>query len=389
MMENIVNFLLVPLYINVFFLIAMIPWLLIVKRKNDNIISKKHVSVVIPTYNDGQNLIKTLDCIESLNTVHKVSVLIVDDSSTDGTSYNVENWVGDGQRRFDYSYIKTPENTGLKSKAISYAEPHIKDEHDAILIIDGDTILDRHALDTAMAKLYADESIGAVCGAVLPLNRKENSLVNRLQYFELCGAFHGIKLAQSNINSTGSLAGAFTIHKREAMVDVGWFDEWLVEDICWTWKARSKGWQLIYSPESIAYTDCPNTLNKLWMQRTRWSRGRVEALRVAYNEKKFQFLSVVPWFIYSIVQAIWVPAFILALFANPVLSLSVYGVFLLLHWVYAFVNISRNNLNKPIKVESFLSAIWTSFIVDFVLTVPNIKGFLLEVMGSRKQWLTR
>lgn len=377
------------MYLTILFLLLLCPWLFFKKKTCHMNVKDKNVCIVLPTYNDGVNLIKTLDSIEHMSTKNNIEVLLVDDDSSDNTKSNFDCWNSSESRRFVYKYINTGINTGLKSKAVSFAIPHVSELTDAVVIIDGDTILAKEALDIAISELYSESSIGAVCGAVLPLNEKRSTVVDFLQYFELAGAFHGIKLAQSNMDSTASLAGAYTIHKIEALKDVGWFEDWLVEDICWTWKARVKGWKLIYSPGSMAYTSCPINLTDLWRQRTRWSRGRVEALKVVYAEKNIRILNVIPWFAYSVIQAIWIPLFFVALITNPEQAIFLYSIIFILHYVFAEVNLNRSNLNRVSILDPLYSAIWTSLLVDMILFVPNVKGLLLESFGARKRWLTR
>ncbi|ENF7324067.1 glycosyltransferase family 2 protein [Vibrio cholerae] len=383
------EYIFLPMYIIISFLLFLSPWLFYIKKSSHKVVSDKNICIVIPTYNDGLNLIKTLDSIEHISTKNNVEVILVDDASSDNTKLYFDLWCKNEKRRFSYTYVNTGINTGLKSKAVSFSIPYIDVLNDSVVIIDGDTILTKDALDIAITELYSDSSIGAVCGAVLPLKEQRSNIVDFLQYFELVGAFHGIKLAQSNMDSTASLAGAFTIHKIEALNDVGWFDGWLVEDICWTWKARAKGWKLIYSPNSIAYTLCPINLKDLWRQRTRWSRGRVEALKVAFAEKNVRFLKVIPWFLYSVIQAVWIPVFVIALVINPEKTIFLYAIIFILHCIFAWANINRNNICRYSILQSFYSAIWTSFLVDLILFVPNVKGLLLESLGARKRWLTR
>ncbi|AXX58818.1 glycosyltransferase [Vibrio vulnificus] len=383
------NLLFIPIYLNVLFLLFLTPWLFNKNKKLKEIIKKKRVSIIVPTYNDGLDLIKTLNSIEYMYTEHEVEVFVIDDASTDNTDIEYNSWYECSKKRFTYNYINTKNNTGLKSKAVSFSVPYINPLSEVVVIIDGDTILSSGALDIAISELYTEPNVGAVCGAVLPYKGKCSSIVDFLQYFEMAGAFHGIKLAQSNMDSTASLAGAFTVHKIEAINDVGWFSDWLVEDICWTWKARAKGWKLLYSPTSIAYTSCPISIKDLWKQRTRWSRGRVEALKVAYKENKVRFFSVLPWFMYSIVQAVWIPSFIMALAVSPKKAILFYLATFFLHWLFALVNMRRNNLSKISIFHPFYSALWTSFLVDFLLFIPNTKGLILESFGAKKRWLTR
>lgn len=381
---------LVPALINIVFFMFLTPWLFIGKGKCKHPSKEpKEVCILIPTYNDAENFISALQSIESSKTIHKLNVIVIDDASEDDTKKLFEKYSKSEQSFNSLKYLNTGVNTGLKSKALSHAISEIDSSCDVVVIIDGDTILDEMALDIAIGDLYGEQGVGAVCGAVLPTDLKKKSVVSVLQYFELCGAFHGIKLAQSNFSSTGSLAGAFTVHKLEALKDVGWFNEWLVEDICWTWKARAKGWKLVYSPKSLAYTECPKSYSNLFKQRTRWSRGRVEAFKVSLEENYSRLYTILPWFIYSIVQAIWVPLFLMGTIFSLGKAAMILLMIFILHLLFAHASYKSSGIVYKFPFETVFSAVFTSILVDLALCFPNLKGLSMELFGAEKRWLTR
>ncbi|MEZ9523903.1 glycosyltransferase family 2 protein [Enterovibrio norvegicus] len=387
--------LLFPVFINILILIYYVPGLFIGSRislpeikENQRILD---VTVILPTYNDENGVKDSLESIKNQYGCHRYKVIVINDASTDRTPIIINEWIKNNDKNGHYLHINLPTNSGLKGRAINRIIDRIDENCDAVVILDGDTVLDRYAIDSCLRRLFNEPNLAAVCGMVIPINNGLKGLANRLQKGELLGAFHGIKIAQCNMGSNSNLAGALTVHKMEAIKDVGWFDDWLVEDICWTWKAKVKGWELGYVKESIAYTDCPNNMLKLWKQRRRWSRGRLEALKVALIENWRNSHSIILPFIYSTTQIFIVPCLFLSAFFNPELTAITYGTLLFLHYLFAHVNIKglRNSEGNTSNIKIFESALWTSLFVDFFLWIPNAVGFFDEVMGKEKRWLTR
>jgi poly-beta-1,6-N-acetyl-D-glucosamine synthase len=352
-------------------------------------IDKKNIIFIIPTYNDERGIKNTLKSIEALNSQHFISVLIINDGSTDGTGDLLTNWREIAGKRFDYQVHNIEVNSGLKGIALSYAKPYVKEDHDVIVVMDGDSILDRDALDHAVIKLFSDDQLAAVCGMILPSSDKSmtESLTQKLQDYELAGAFHGLRLSQCSMSSISCLSGAFTIHKAEAIKDVGWFNHWMVEDICWTWKAKARKWRLGFSESSLIFTECPDKFPRLWKQRRRWSRGRVEALKASISENGLSY-TILGWFILWVCQVLFVPALIVMLAFNPFLSVTAFLTIYMMHCYYALA-IYRYLPTKYGVLFSFKSALWTSFLIDFFLFIPNMLGILDEVLGREKRWLTR
>ena len=90
--------------------------------------------VILPTYNEAKNIIKILDSIKAL--ALNISVLVVDDSSPDGTSTKVKNHPSFNKSVF---LLKRPQKNGLGSAYRDGFQWGIDHDHDVCLQMDSDS----------------------------------------------------------------------------------------------------------------------------------------------------------------------------------------------------------------------------------------------------------
>lgn len=368
-------------FIYMFILLLILLPLLFVNRKPVKC-TGKNVVLIIPTFNDENIILDVLNSIFTQEHDNNLSVLVINDGSTDSTSEIVTNWIKD---KNCYDLINIRKNTGTKGKALAYAKKHIPSASHAVICIDGDTILDKRAIQNCLNALFSSNNLAAVCGFLMPIKTQKDSFTGEIQRAELYGVFHGLKRAQSILGNVNTLAGALVAHKAEALKDVGWFEEWLVEDICWTWRAKSRGWGIGFAENAFAYTECPDNISALYKQRRRWSRGKLEALKTVYFNKNNIVLW--PWFIFSLSQTLSPISLIFGSFYYSwELILLLSGNFLL-HLVYALRALNDAQFNN--KWFAIKSAFITAIILDVVLLIPHLRGFYDEISNSSKSWLTR
>ena len=80
--------------------------------------SKAQISIIIPTYNESENIIQVLKSIgDHLPRNVWVEAIVVDDNSPDGTGKVVEDYITDSQNEAEYSInvIHRKAKSGLSS----------------------------------------------------------------------------------------------------------------------------------------------------------------------------------------------------------------------------------------------------------------------------------
>ena len=223
------------------------------------------VSVVVPAYNESENIEATVRSI--LANDHPLEVVVVDDGSTDGTADLLEDLALPRVR------VVRQANAG-KSEALNRGVAAAK--HDLIVMIDGDTIFQPDTVAQLVAP-FADPAIGAVAGNVKIANR--DRLIPRMQHLEYVVGFNVDRRVQDTWGSISTIPGAAGAFRREAVQEVGGLSsDTLAEDTDLTIALGRAGWRVVYSEHALAWTEAPVSAGQLWRQRFRWSYGTMQAL---------------------------------------------------------------------------------------------------------------
>ena len=134
--------------------------------------SHKLVSIIIPTYNRGNVISKTLESI-LLQTYLNWECIIVDDGSTDTTKNVVADFISQDSR---FTYILRPNN---RPKGANTCRNFGFDNAngDYVLFFDSDDLMDSNALENYISSF--NESIDAVV-APLKINRNNQIKYNTI-----------------------------------------------------------------------------------------------------------------------------------------------------------------------------------------------------------------
>ncbi|MDL5157301.1 glycosyltransferase [Actinomycetospora termitidis] len=223
------------------------------------------VSVIVPAYNETENIEATLRSI--LANEHPLEILVVDDGSTDGTAELVESLALPAVR-----VIRQP-NSG---KPIALNTGVARAKHDLVVMMDGDTVFQADTVARLVAP-FADPRIGAVAGNVKVANRA--ALIPRLQHIEYVVGFGVDRRVQDTMQAITTIPGAAGAFRREAVLEVGGLSlDTLAEDTDLTIALGRAGWRVVYEERAVAWTEAPTTVSQLWRQRYRWTYGTMQAV---------------------------------------------------------------------------------------------------------------
>lgn len=226
------------------------------------------VSVLVPCHNEAGQVEETVAALDRV-AYPAVEFIAIDDGSSDDTAARLEAMLDRYPR---LRVVRLATNSG-KATALNYGA--LAANHEIVVCIDGDTLLDPHALTWFVRRFHADPGVGGLSGN--PRIRNRTSVVGRLQVGEFSGIVGLIKRAQSVYGSLFTASGAICAYRKRALQDAGWWSaDTLTDDVDLSWRLQMAGWRMAFEPKAMAWILTPETLRGLWRQRLRWSEGGSE-----------------------------------------------------------------------------------------------------------------
>ncbi len=374
--------------------------LLLDKRiRKKEIVKLPSITILIAAYNEQDSILNTLHSIEAQEYSGDIEVIVCNDGSKDLTSKLVHNFINYiPYKKYEYKIIDILKNGG-KSNALNQGLKLSK--YDKVITIDADSTLHTGALDSIVRTLETcSENTVAVAGTILVNNYKKN-LLTRIQQWDYLLGISSVKQAQSSYNGTLVAQGAFSIYKKDKLIEVGGWPETVGEDIVLTWNLLKKKYDVYHDTDAIVFTNVPENYKQYFYQRKRWSRGLVEAFKSS-PELLIKPRKILPFIWYNLLfpyidlsfSLVFVPSVIMALFFHYYLmagsmTLMVLPLGLLLNVIIFMIQkriLKRNN----IKIEK--NAIGFIFFVLFyqIMLVPaTISGYFSEILNLKKNWGTK
>ena len=220
-----------------------------------------HILAVIPAHNEEKIIGQTIK--DLLNQSVYIGILVVADRCTDNTVSIVKEFE---KKTIFVKVIETVDNKDLRAGTINQGikaiERRIKSigisPPDAILIMDADTRIDKYAVENAWKVLKSDDSLAAVCSkaGVMPYNGKNifEWLLYRLQRIEY-SMFDENRI--ETIDNIMIAHGMCTLHRWNALIQIGGIAVSILEDMATTLKYKSLGYKVSVDLTMKAWTEVP------------------------------------------------------------------------------------------------------------------------------------
>ena len=270
----------IPIYVKVMlwtaYLISLyfaIFWFLVLIDKEPNTKIRKIkkypiISIVIPAYNEENNIITTLTSLIKLTyPKNKLEIIVVNDGSKDNTKNLVEEFIVKN-KGFNIKLINK-KNEG-KGSALNAGLAISKGKF--FICLDADSIVAKDALQKILPH-FTSESIAVV----LPLLKveKPKNMWQKMQWLEyIVNMFY--KKLMSRLNCVHVAPGPFSVYRKHILKKVGGFDENnLTEDLEITLRLQSKNYRIVQLLDAEVFTIAPKTFKELYKQRNRWYKGSI------------------------------------------------------------------------------------------------------------------
>src|SRR5690606_26733499 len=203
------------------------------------------ISIIIPAFNEEENILKTLFSLSCSNTRKKIEVIVVNNNSTDKTYYlaNAANVICINEHK---QGITNARNAGLSIAKGKY-----------IINADADTIYPETWIDDMVNPLMTDKTVALTYGrfAFIPVNNTSRCLYFIYEHFADFNKFINRKLREEAVNVYGFNSAC----RRHECLSVNGFDHPIGtnEDGWLAIKLREKGFGSLVNirqRESIVWT---------------------------------------------------------------------------------------------------------------------------------------
>jgi cellulose synthase/poly-beta-1,6-N-acetylglucosamine synthase-like glycosyltransferase len=242
-------------------------------------------SIVIPSRNEESVIRKTIqNCL--LQTYRNIEVIVVCHNCTDKTFQEAAQIQDVRVKPFEL----TTKEAG-KGIALNFGVDKAIGKY--ILILDGDGKLSSEFIEKAMPLFFTDKEIAGVQGRYVPSNRNYN-FVTRLLSVEGDLWSTPYMTARSVLNKQVYLGGTGFIIRKDVLIDVGKFNNHLVDDYELSCRLFRSNYKIVFAPLSIDYDEKPPSLSIMLRQRARWAKGFISLLR-AKEVKATDVLGSIYW----------------------------------------------------------------------------------------------
>ncbi len=341
------------------------------------------ITVLVPAFNEEDHIEK---CIEGLLETdypeRKKQILVIDDGSTDKTLEKAKKYESDNLKVLH-------KKNGGKYSALNYGLMFA--DGDIVFSVDADSIVSRGAVKLMVKRFQSSSDIGAIAGNVKVLN--ENSFLTRCQALEYLVGINIFRTALDVFGSVSVVPGCLGAFRKNLLKGGGSYDpDTLTEDFDVTIKMRKLGKTVQASSEAFVFTEVPNNIKDLYLQRIRWYRGTFQTLLKHKNiltNPRFGLLQTLSY-PFLLVSVLFLPIAGIVVLISIILSI-LNGLFLHMLGIFFFFNVIMI-LTSLLAVELEGSGrellIYSPFLMfgyKHLLDLFKIKA-LIDVIRGKYEW---
>lgn len=269
-------------YASIMLVVTLVRVLMVMRYKPTPSLSDADlpfVSVIIPAYNEGPDVAKSIESIARSNYPrHKLQIIAIDDGSKDDTWAHMER----AARKYpdNVCAIRMEINGGKRQGLrVGFALA----AGDVLVTMDSDSTVEPDSLRNLVTPIAADERVGAVAGNVKVQNR-DAGILPRMMRASFVLAFDFTRAYQSQIRTVQCTPGAFSAYRRTAVEAV--LDEWnnqtwmgkpstIAEDRALSNLILREGHEILFQSNAVVWTNVPVTYKQMARMYQRWERGNV------------------------------------------------------------------------------------------------------------------
>ncbi|WP_407357222.1 glycosyltransferase [Methanolobus sp. WCC5] len=234
-----------------------------------NIKNYSNISVIIPTYNESEVIDHRIKNLKDINyPTDKIHAIVVDDQSSDDTVQLTKS----AFQKYAISgeVIVKEKRTGTNASVNLGVS---KAKTDIVVTTDADVTFEDNALNYAIGRLLSDEKIGAVCGELEPIVKKNSFTTSsekayRTVYGKIC-------TWESNIHSTYCFNGPLIVLRKKAFSPIP--ETHGASDAGMALRIIRNGYRCFYEPNAKFYEYITGDFSQQRRQKLRRSARLLEA----------------------------------------------------------------------------------------------------------------
>jgi biofilm PGA synthesis N-glycosyltransferase PgaC len=231
------------------------------------------VTLLVPCFNESAQADETFGALQRV-LYPELEIIAINDGSSDDTAARLDALAARMPR---LRVVHLERNQG-KSVALNIGA--LAASHEILMCIDGDALLDPHAVTWFVRRFQIDPGLGALTGN--PRIRNRTTLLGRMQVGEFSSIVGLIKRAQTVYGRIFTVSGVICAFRKRALQEAGWWNPAaLTDDVEMTWRIQLAGWRAAFEPKAMCWILMPETFKGLWRQRLRWAEGGSQSLLAA------------------------------------------------------------------------------------------------------------
>ena len=363
-------------------------------RKNYNL--EPTVSIILPCFNEGEPVLKTIESIMHSNyPMHKIELIAIDDASADDTFA----WLEKASERWPMIRVLRNEKNVGKHHSVVRAGALAKSE--ILIVIDSDSMFDRQAIRELTA-CFINEKVGAVGGRVAISNARAN-IFTQGQTLLYHYVFQVAKASQNWAGNVKCISGCIFAVKRchfdaiSPQVQVrNWHGIKIKEgeDLYMTHLLLLRGLKTYMNADAICWTAAPEGFKQLFMQQLRWRRSTMRDLFWTLRTFRQNLMVLHPFIITGQILSMTLffvePVIYVHLIASGLITGSLLPMTTLFFGVHVILAVGANLYMRKRDRTQYINpllagflGIW--FVVDtFFTTVIAVATFDLGEWGTRE-----
>lgn len=387
------------------------------------------VSILVPAYNEEVNIVESVKSMLRQD-YENFDVIIINDGSSDETAELVRSKFRlqkASQEKHRTSFVNNHQDVIeiYKNKNVMLIDKANGGKGDALnagfafsdaewfVGVDGDTLLEPHAISTYMAK--RKDGVEAMASMIGIMNDNEvvdgrvvdpkvpEGFWTRVQWMEYNRSYCLMRHSMKDQDIVTVIPGCCSLLSRNMIEKTGGYKHnHLGEDMEITLNAHAQGGKTQFLSEILSWTEAPDNLRDLGKQRVRWFRGALQSFSQHTGLLFRRDKKALGWFMMPLVWIVdifgaWIEllGWILAIYTIVFYSYD-YTFFLILwtlivmcHYTNLVLGLifMNKNLQKIKNKRSILSvALLEGFTYHYCYVYWILKAHVLEIFNVKRKW---